>query len=283
MITIKNDYITAKISPLGAELKSMQFNDTEYIYEGRPEVWNGSAPVLFPFCGGMKDGKFTFDGKEYELPKHGYARKTLFEVESSEETKAVFLHKSNDETKKYYPFDYELRVIFTLEEKTLKIDYNVKNTGKGEMYFGIGSHEAYYTPEGIEDYDVIFDEPQTLETTQVFGNALGDVKTPVLYEGTVLPLYEQYFTIDALVFENINFNSAMLKNRKTGRKLRVNFPDAKIFLLWHKPNSSYICLEPWRSCPDSVLTESHELSEKNGIVKLPENDVYNYHHDITLY
>ncbi len=283
MVTIKNDYITAQISPMGAELKSMQFNDTEYIYEGKPEVWNGSAPILFPFCGGMKGGKFTHLGKEYELPKHGYARRTLFEVESAEETKAVFLHKSNEETKKCFPFDYEMRVIFTLGEKSLKIDYNVKNTGAGDMYFGIGCHEAYYTPEGIEDYDVIFDEPQTLETIQVFGNALGDVKTPVINDCTVLPLYENYFTIDALVFDDIKFNSAVLKNRKTGRKLRVDFPDAKVFLLWHKPNSPYICLEPWRSCPDSITAESYELSEKKGIVKLPENQVYNYHHSITLY
>ncbi len=283
MITIKNEYITAKIAPMGAELKSLYFNDTEYMYEGRPEVWNGSAPVLFPFCGGIKDGKFVFEGKEYVISKHGYARKTLFEVESASDTRAVFLHKSNEETKKCYPFDYELRVIFTLEEKTLKIDYNVKNTGKGNMYFGIGCHEAYYTPEGIEDYDVIFDEPQTLCATQVFGAALADIKVPIIKDCTVLPLYEKFFTIDALVFEDIQFSSAVLKNRKTGRKLRVDFPDAKLFLLWHKPNSPYICLEPWNGHPDHISAKSHELTEKRDIIELPENDVYNYHHSITLY
>ena len=283
MITISNEYITAKIAPLGAELKSLYFNDTEYTYEGRPEVWNGSAPGLFPFCGGLKDGRFTHNGKEYEIAKHGYARRTLFEVEAVTETKAVFLHKSNEETKKCFPFDYELRVIFTLEGKTLEIDYNVKNTGAGEMYFGIGSHEAYYTPEGIEDYDVIFDEPQTLDATQVFGSYLGDAKLPIIKDCTVLPLYEKYFVIDALVFEDIEFKAATLKNRKTGRKLRVEFPDAKYFLLWHKPNSPFICLEPWRGHPDYITTESYELSEKKDIITLPEKESYNYHHNITLY
>ena len=193
------------------------------------------------------------------------------------------MHKSNEETKKCFPFDYELRVIFTLEGKTLEIDYNVKNTGAGEMYFGIGSHEAYYTPEGIEDYDVIFDEPQTLDATQVFGSYLGDAKLPIIKDCTVLPLYEKYFVIDALVFEDIEFKAATLKNRKTGRKLRVEFPNAKYFLLWHKPNSPFICLEPWRGHPDYITTESYELSEKKDIITLPEKESYNYHHNITLY
>jgi len=106
----------------------------------------------------------------------------------------------------------------SLVMKTLKIDYNVKNTGAGEMFFAIGSHEAYYTPEGIEDYDVIFSEPQTLDATQIFGKYLGDEKLPIIKDSTVLPLYEKYFIIDALVFEDIKFSSAVLKNRKTGRR-----------------------------------------------------------------
>ena len=70
-------------------------------------------------------------------------------MESASDTSAVFLHCSDNETKEVYPFDYELRVIFTLVGKSLKIDYSVKNTGKGNMYFNIGGHEGYATPEGI--------------------------------------------------------------------------------------------------------------------------------------
>ena len=151
------------------------------------------------------------------------------------------------------------------------------------MYFGIGSHEAYYTPEGIEDYDVIFDTPQTLDAIQVFGNALGNVKDRLLCDGTVFPLYEKHFIIDALVFEDIEFHAAVLKNRKTGRKIRVEFPDSRMFLLWHKPNSPYICLEPWRGHPDHVDTEGYDLTKKKDIIELEEKGVYNYHHSITLY
>ena len=164
MITIKNKYLTASFNNVGAELKSLVCNDTEYIWEGRSEVWTGSCPLLFPICGGLKNDKYVLNGKEYTLQKHGYARFKTFEVENKTETSVVFLHKSDDKTKNCFPFDYELRVIYTLTDKTIKIDYLIKNLSSDTMYFNIGSHEGYYTPEGIEDYDVIFPKNETLNS-----------------------------------------------------------------------------------------------------------------------
>ena len=106
MVTIKNEYLTAKINELGAELKSLVCNDTEYIWEGRSEVWAGSCPLLFPICGGLKNDKYVLNGKEYTLEKHGYIRFKTFEVENKTDESVVFLHKSDNETKEHFPFDY---------------------------------------------------------------------------------------------------------------------------------------------------------------------------------
>ena len=84
---------------------------------------------------------FIFEGKEYTLEKHGFARFKTFCVESQTDTSAVFLHKSDAETKVKFPFDYELRVIYTLAEKTVKIEFSVVNKTDKTMYFNIGSHE----------------------------------------------------------------------------------------------------------------------------------------------
>ena len=120
MITIKNEYLTASFNEVGAELKSLVYNDTKYIWEGIQEVWALSCPLLFPICGGLKNDKYILDGREYTLEKHGYARFKTFTVESKTDKSVVFLHKSDEDTKKQYPFDYELRVFYTLENKTLK-------------------------------------------------------------------------------------------------------------------------------------------------------------------
>lgn len=281
MITINNEYLKASFNEVGAELKSLVFAGDEYIWEGKAEVWSGSCPILFPICGGLKDDKYLLNGKEYTLAKHGFARFKTFEVENKTDTSVVFLHKSDDETKKQFPFDYELRVIYALENKTLKINYVVKNLTDKTMYFNIGSHEGYYTPEGIEDYDVLFPQKETLNSCVLYGNLLSNQQLPIIKEQAFLPLYDKYFTVDALVFKDLKSKSATLRNRKTGRTVKVDFPDDKYFLLWHKPNSPYICLEPWTGIPDTV-DSSYDITEKEGIISLNAKSEYNHTHSITI-
>ncbi len=281
MITLKNEFIKVEINELGAELKSLFCQGNEYIWEGRAEVWRSSAPIMFPICGGLRDDRYTFEGKEYTLPKHGYAKTTMFEVESLTDKEVTLLHRSNEQTKENYPFDYEFRVKYSLSEKSLKTEYEVKNLTDGKMYFSVGAHEGYYTPEGIEDYDVIFPEEETLSSYVLYGNLLSDQKLPIIKESRVLPLYDKYFTIDALVFKDLKSRSAILRNRKTARALRVDFPEADYFLLWHKPGAPYICLEPWCGVQQPVNSSS-ELVEKEGIIPLEPNALYTMTHTITV-
>ena len=281
MITLTNEFLTASFSEIGAELKSLVFGGKEYIWEGRSEVWSGSAPILFPICGGLKDDKYTYKGKEYTLKKHGYARFATFEIEDKTDSSVVFLHKSDEETKKSFPFDYELRVTYTLIAKTVRVGYSVKNLTDGNMYFSIGSHEAYYTPEGIEDYDVVFPQNETLNAYVLYGNLLSTQVLPIIKDSNVLPLYNKYFTVDALVFKDLKSRTATLRNRKTGKAVQVDFPNADYFLLWHKPNSPYMCLEPWSGIPD-IVGSSYDITEKEGIITLESGKEYNSVHTLNI-
>ncbi len=281
MITLTNEFLTASFNEIGAELKSLVFGGKEYIWEGRSEVWSGSAPILFPICGGLKDDKYTYKGKEYTLKKHGYARFTTFEIEDKTDSSVVFLHKSDEETKKSFPFDYELRVTYTLIAKTVRVGYSVKNLTDGNMYFSIGSHEAYYTPEGIEDYDVVFPQNETLNAYVLYGNLLSTQVLPIIKDSNVLPLYDKYFTVDALVFKDLKSRTATLRNRKTGKAVQVDFPNADYFLLWHKPNSPYMCLEPWSGIPD-IVGSSYDITEKEGIITLESGKEYNSVHTLNI-
>lgn len=281
MITLKNEFLTVKISEIGAEIKDVIYNETKYIWEGKKEIWNNSSPLLFPICGGLKEDTYTYMGKEYHLKKHGFVRAAEFVCEDCSDTYAAFLFKSNEETRKMYPFDFELRVIYTLESKTVITQYKIDNKTDGPMYFSIGSHEAYYTPEGIEDYDVIFPERTTLDATVICGNLLSHNKLPIIKNSTVLPLYDKYFLIDALVFENIKTKSATLRNRKTEKAIKVEFPDAQHLLLWHKPSSPFLCIEPWSGIPDKVGS-SYDITQKEGILKIEKGGTYKAVHSFTV-
>lgn len=282
IISLSNGTLKINISTFGAEIQSVKGkNGTEFMWEGNPDVWSGKAPVLFPICGGLKEDTYTFEGKKYTLEKHGYARRIPYEIEEQTESKAVLLAKSNDETKKKYPFDYEFRVIFELTENKLKVTYNVKNTGCGSMYFSVGAHEAYACPEGIESYTVEFEKNEDFHCYKLDGNILLNSYNKILPDGKELPLKEDYFDVDALVFKTVKSRKVSLKKNGATKRIDVEFPNSNYFLLWNKYRAKYMCLEPWCGIQD-IENTSYDITEKEGIIKLDKNSDFSASHTITF-
>ena len=266
-LILSNQIIKATFSTKGAELISVIKDGKEKIWIGDPDVWASHAPLLFPICGGLKDDKYIYEGKEYTLLKHGYLRNLEFDVESQNDKKIVFLHRSDNYTLKQYPFNYELRIIYTLEGSTLKVDYSVKNLDDTCMYYSIGAHEGYYCPEGIEEYSIIFDKNENLDSNILNGNLLEYDTINVGKNTRELPLKYEYFSVDALVFLNLKSRKVSLKNRKTGEEIGLEFEGHDFFLLWTKPGAKYICMEPWCGCQDFIDAD-YDFVHKKGIIKL---------------
>ena len=112
--------LTAAVDTLGAELISLQKNGKEYIWNGNPAYWNGHNPTLFPVIGFLKDGKTHFNGIEYEIPKHGYARKSEFNILCRDERSITMEMSDNEETRKGYPFRFALQITHCLTEDGFK-------------------------------------------------------------------------------------------------------------------------------------------------------------------
>ncbi len=280
-IIISNSEIAVTMSTKGAQIISVKKNGEEKIWIGDPNVWPSHAPILFPICGGLKDDKYIYEGKEYSLQKHGYVRFLEFELESHSAEKAVFLHRYNEETLAQFPFEYELRVIYTLEGNALRVDYRVKNLSDKEMYFSVGGHEGYYCPEGIEEYSVIFEEPEMLDSNILDGNLLLYKTVNVGKNVRELPLKYEYFAVDALVFLNLKSRKLTLKNNKTGACVGLDFEGQDFFLLWTKPGAKYICLEPWCGHPD-FIDSNYDFKNKPGIIRLPGKEEITKSHTISF-
>lgn len=279
MVILKNNVITVEISEKGAEMKKITVNGEERLWNGDPAFWTDSAPVMFPICGGLPDDEFTYNGKKYTLLKHGFARNEEFEVERQNGLSAVFVLKSNAETLEMYPWEFEFRIIYSLAGGRIKIDYEVKNLSEDTMYVSPGAHEAYACPEGIEDYDVIFEKKETLNACELVGNLISDKLTPIIKETDTLPLYYSYFAVDALVFKDLKSRSATLRNRKTGKSVTVRFDGFDYFLLWTKPGAGYICMEPWAGIPP-MLDSKKDITEKEGINAVAAGDTFKLSHSI---
>ena len=281
MIILKNDFAKASISAVGAELKSLTVDGTEFIWQGDPSVWKFSAPMVFPICGMLKDGKFIYKGKEYFLEKHGFARMESLDVISALPDAVTFRLASSDALKASYPFDFELRVIYTLKGRTLSVKYEVENKGEDTMYFSIGSHEAYSTPEGIENYELVFDKPVSLLSTVIDDALTTDATVPFIENSESFALCERDLDDGAIVFRGVPERSVTLRQKDGARSVRVDFPDMKNMLIWHVSGAPYICIEPWSGMPDSNLTDGR-IENKLEITALSPAQIYENEHKITF-
>jgi len=164
---ISNGTLSAEIGSFGAQLCSLKdVNGKEYIWEANPDIWPKSAPIMFPICGGLKEDAFYHGGKRYDLPKHGFGCSYDYTLVEQTDSSVALKIVSTDETRAMYPFDFEFIVKFELIGGSLKVTYTTVNTGTEALYHAPGGHEGYALPEGIEEYDVVFDEYENLERTE---------------------------------------------------------------------------------------------------------------------
>ena len=284
MITLKNNQMTVTITEFGAELQTVTAaNGTEYLWHGDPKYWAGRAPVLFPNCGRMLDGCYTYEGVKYELPIHGFAKFYEFEVESVNDTEVVFFLKDNAETHKMYPFAFEVRVRYALDNDRIVITYDIYNPSQDKpLLASVGSHEAYTCPEGLTAYDVVFEKDEPLNS-HGFHEVQGITYAtyPVEAPGGVLPLKDEYFAIDALIFRNLESKELTLRNRETGRGVTVNFDGIETLLIWTKPGAPFVCIEPWCGFP-CWEDFNGKLEDKDGIRHIAPQDTYSISHSIRL-
>ena len=284
MVTIKNNNLEVTISELGAELQSVKGGETEFLWNGDENIWSGRAPVLFPICSGLNDDKFIYKNKEYTLAKHGFAKNMEFSVCEKAESSVTFLLSSNEETKKSYPFEFNLYIKYELEQSELKVTYRVENTGNDEMLFSIGAHEGYYCPEGIEEYYVEFEKNETLYHYPITEKGIdNDIKELFLENSNVIELKYDYFNIDALIFKDVKSEKVSLVHKGGKRKITLDFSGFPYFLIWTAPKkrAKYVCFEPWAGFCDTVQSNGN-LSDKEGINRINANKSIELMHKINF-
>jgi len=274
LITIRNGLWGARISKTGAELKSLAAlsSGQEYIWNGDPAWWNGSAPVLFPVIGGLKGGEYSYEGKTYKLPSHGFARTSEFAVTRTGEDFAELALASSPKTREGYPFDFSLRVSFQLERSGVSVRYDVANTGTGRMYFSIGSHPAFVVPfagGALENYYVLFEREENLERWFFKDGMVVAGKTEEVFENSrTISLSRTIFDQGIMIFKHPASREFTIANSRGPRSIKVMTDGVPYLGIWSKPGGApFICVEPWHGIPDMSDT-SGNITDKEGILSL---------------
>lgn len=273
--TLNNNSVSISVKKYGAELSSFKSEDTsiEYLWQGNPDVWYGQSPILFPIVGTLLDNKCRIDGKEYEMFRHGIARKRDFELKEQGENSLTLTQSWNDESLERYPYKYIFDIEFRLDGKKLTVTHTIKNADNKTMYFSIGAHPGFNCKIGDR---LSFAEPETLVCEKIDADSILDGKHyPTLENETDIVITKDIFDGDALILSGMKSDTVYLKSDFRPQMIKINFGKAPVLGIWAKPGAEYVCIEPWYGINDSREVKK-DFCEKRLIQKLEPNDKFDF-------
>ena len=286
LVTIRSIALTAQINPLGAELTHLRdAGGRELMTDADPAFWTGHAPILFPVIGMPFEETIRVDGTAYPMKKHGFARRSLFEVIEAAEDRVTFALTDSAETRAAYPFAFRLELTYRIEGATLWIEARIANPADTPLPASFGFHPAFAWPlpygEDRAAHRILFDadEPDALRTIAADGT-IAEARRPSPLDGRELALRDDLFTEDALVWDHIR-SQGVTYGAANGPQLRIAFPETPMLGVWTKPGAAYVCVEPWHGIADPE-GYTGEYRDKPGVFEVPAGGEKRIEMSVTL-
>ncbi|WP_306352528.1 aldose 1-epimerase family protein [Flavobacterium sp. '19STA2R22 D10 B1'] len=279
--TISNEFLSVTINDLGAELISIKdTNNKEYMWNADPKFWNKNSPILFPIIGSIKNDTYIYNDNQYHLDRHGFARDSIFKIIKTSENSICFSLSNSATTLVLYPFAFELRITYTLIEKSIEVSYHVKNKSENRMPFSIGAHPAFALPNAFTDYAIEFEKEEPLISHILKDGLLTHETEGIATIDRKLPLSYSLLKNDTLIFKDLKSKQVTLLDHSTPL-LRVHFDGFTTLGIWTQINAPYICIEPWYGHADRH-TATGDLFDKEGIIALDPKEDFKTSYTIEL-
>ena len=291
IVTLHSGDYQVSINSMGAELKSFCRKDgLEFVWNSNPEFWFRSSPLLFPTIGNVRDNKTFFLGKEYEMPKHGFCKDSEFAVISQTDTSVTFSLTASDATLAQYPFLFELRLTYELENTNLRMFYEVYNKDSKELPYHIGAHPGFMCPiiegESLSDYQLEFEKEESFAATLYDLEHLcfsSSKKQHFQPDGNILPLVANMFDNDAVFLPHTNSRSVKLIHSGTKKGIQVDYSGFHSIAFWTPigGNAPFLCIEPWNGAA-IYDDEDNDFCHKRDVEILPAGESKTYELKISL-
>lgn len=288
-VIIENEKLTAVIAEEGAELVSLKDRESglEYIWQSDPAFWGRHAPVLFPFIGRLKNDQYSYKNKTYPMGQHGFARDQVFDVIEKGEGSVSLSLKSTKETKKIYPFDFELVLSYAFEGTGLVVSYQIINTGKEEMLFSIGGHPAFNVPLethlAFSDYYLSL-KPKIDRIRIPLSGPFADLDHKTVGQTIVdLDLKRELFVDDALIYETLEKTAVTIKSDESEHSITLKYDDIPFVGIWspYEKEAPFVCIEPWWGIADTVNSNG-QLEDKFAVNHLEPAEEFKTSYTISV-
>jgi aldose 1-epimerase len=262
-------------------------DDLALLPEVRERPSRGGTPILFPWCGRLAGGEYSYRGRKLKWPHldqagnalHGFVMGRAWRVEDAQaadeaaELRCSISSNEHPDTTTGYPFGWRLTVTTVLEPERLTMRAEVANTGDTALPFGLGLH-PYFTlnasPRADWEMHAEAASEWNWEAIRRFQSA---ADFPRLKSQQTLPDPVRLGTgnfdhglTDLAV--NSGCVEASLADPAAGTSIVMQAsPDFQTLLFYTSPTRSAACLEPW-TCTVNAFNLAAAGYPDTGLIEL---------------
>jgi len=157
----------------GGRLESLLLNNVQILADLHPSTYkdNYASAILFPFVNRVKNGKFSFNGSNYELDCnevkdnnaiHGLVYDKHFhlldQILTPDYGLVTLRYRSNGDSKGF-PFKYVIELTYTLHDHGIDLKVNIMNTDHKTFPFTVGWH-PYFASSNLYNSALKFEASQ---------------------------------------------------------------------------------------------------------------------------
>jgi galactose mutarotase-like enzyme len=212
--------------------------------------------VLFPSCGlstGSRPNHWDYQGQSLLMQPHGWARDLYWHVVETDARSITAVLTPTLGAKAAFPFDWELKLRYSVAGRALTLDTTLTNTGTTPFPYALGFHPYLRAPiSGSRETSKIAlpagvrcktaDNWKTIERSPFAATtiAANDAELP----GSIVLADTGVQSLEVVD------EAARLATRVSVEGSEGTFP---VWVVWSSAaDAPYVCLEPWTDCPNAL-------------------------------
>ena len=236
------------------------------------ETYKTSYPsaVLFPFPNRVAQGKYSFNGEQYQLAInepgfnnaiHGLVSNEPFTVEKID-NQSITLRHTHDSSQGF-PFSYEFVITYLFSETGLVVSFEATNVGTQSFPFGMGWH-PYFELANYNHCSVNFSAEKTYVNNE-----------------KMVPIDSEAYTDEPIQLSEVELDSAYkLRNGRVVLssplyQLQMDVPNDYYLQLYTPENRTTLAIEPMTCIADA-------FNNKVGLKQLSPGDSYVFETTISV-
>lgn len=260
-IFISNGAVSARVDMLdGMNVVSLKYKEIEVVECDSAKKAAGrtyAIPILFPTPNRTRGDRYLFDGIEVQAVRHGFARKSAFEIIETSESSVT--GKASYPKTEAFPYDINLIVKISALENKLMWNFTIENNGDNPFPFGLALHPFF--------------------KKELFNSVSSSLERAMLMDDNMLPTgiteiasYSEGVALDGLDVDCVFLSDSSVVSSLKGDELELKISGSDEFnhvVIYTGSNFSFVCVEPQTCSTDFVNLHNSGYEKEANMLVLP--------------